>query len=130
MKSEIYNDRNVQEYVIKISSISVSNCLWNVIYRKRMSILQLKSMHHTGWMNNMIWKYNITQYLISVHYTYHASLYSWEIYTLYMIHIVQVKHPLQKFPDKKLNKNINIKRDITLESITCIGKWSGNVNFT
>ena len=67
-------------------------------------ILQLKSIHHTGWMNNMIWKCNITQYLISVHYTYHASLYSWQIYTLYIIHIVQVKHPPQKFPDKNLYK--------------------------
>ena len=65
-------------------------------------------------MNNMIWTCNITQYLISVHYTYHASLYIWEICTLYMIHIVQVKHPLHKFTDKKLYKNINIKRDITL----------------
>ena len=95
------------------------NCLWNVIYRKRMSLLQLKSMHLTGKMNNMIWTCNITQYLISVHYTYHASLYSWEIYTLYMIHIVQVKHPLQKFTDKKIYKNINIKRDITLVGNCC-----------
>ena len=35
-----------------------------------------------------------------------------------MIHIVQVKDPPQKFPGKNLYKYINIKRDITLESIT------------
>ena len=36
-----------------------------------------------------------------------------------MIHIVQVKHPLQKFTDKKIYTNINIKRDITLLGNCC-----------
>ena len=36
-----------------------------------------------------------------------------------MIHIVQVKHPLQKFTEKKLYKNIEIKRDITLVGNCC-----------
>ena len=36
-----------------------------------------------------------------------------------MIHIVQVKYPLQKFTDKKIYTNINIKRDITLLGNCC-----------
>ena len=39
-----------------------------------MSILLLDSIHHAGWMNNMIWRCNIKKYLISIHYTYHAFL--------------------------------------------------------
>ena len=44
-----------------MSSIPVSNYLWNIICRKRKSILQLKSMHHTHHMYNIIWICNITQ---------------------------------------------------------------------
>ena len=44
-----------------MSSIPVSNYLWNIICRNRKSILQLKSMHHTHHMYNIIWICNITQ---------------------------------------------------------------------
>ena len=44
-----------------MSSLPVSNCQWNIICRKRKSILQLKSMHHTHHMYNIIWICNITQ---------------------------------------------------------------------
>ena len=47
-----------------------------------------------------------------------------------MIGILQVNHPPQKFPDKNAEKNINMKRQISLQSIMCIAKLSANVNFT
>ena len=46
-----------------------------------------------------------------------------------MIGILQVKHPPQKFPDKYGEKNINMKRHIHLQGVTCIAKLSANVNF-
>ena len=55
-----------------ISSIPVSNCLWNVIYRKRMSILHLSPCTiQVGWT---IWSENVTLHKIwfAVQYTYHA----------------------------------------------------------
>ena len=50
-----------------------------------------------------------------------------------MIHIVQVKPPLQKFTDKKLYKNINIKTDVTLLGNCChfsTGSLHGYIHFT
>ena len=46
-----------------------------------------------------------------------------------MIGILQVNHCPQKFPDKNGEKNINMKRHISLQSVTCIAKLSANVNF-
>ena len=68
--------------------------------------------------------------MIAIHYTYHAFLHAEEIDTFYMIGILQVNHHPQKFPDKNAGKNINMKRQISLQSIMCIAKLSENVNFT
>ena len=43
--------------------------------------------------------------MFAIHYTYHASLHSKEIDTFYMINILQVNHPPQKFPDKNVERN-------------------------
>ena len=42
--------------------------------------------------------------MIAIHYTYHAFLYAKEIGTSYMIGILEVNHPPQKFPDKNAEK--------------------------
>ena len=66
------------------------------------------SIRQVGWT---MWSENVTSHNIwFLSTTYHASLYTWQIYTLYMIHIVQVKHPLQKFPDKKPVQKHQLKR--------------------
>ena len=51
--------------------------------------------------------------MIAIQYTYHAFLYAKEIDTSYMIGILKVNHPPQKFPHKKGIININIKRQIS-----------------
>ena len=67
--------------------------------------------------------------MIAIHYTHDAFLYAKETYKLYIIGILKVNHPPQKFPDKNAEKNINMKRQISLQSIMCIAKLSPNVNF-
>ena len=74
-------------------------------------------------MKKKIKRCNIKQYLIAIHYTHDAFLYAKETDKLYMMGIFQVNPP-QKFPDKNAEKYINMKRQISLQSIMCIAKLS------
>ena len=103
-----------------MSSKRVSNYLWNIICRNRKSILQLKSMHHTHHMYNIIWICNITQCHCSFLYDKQEQI----LKRAQICKFTQVKHTIS-LPTRTLSEVFirsfvcNMKRPSVKQSI----KW-------